>query len=131
MLSCTSGFRISKNKNGGDNLPQRYELIAYSDTYGYFFISSSLLKLRDSMMSNANTEYNILAVTSLEHRNTTLGYISLLFFFWREREGAFTGLSLLMTEIHPHVSPAVFSLKRMKPGTDRSGSDLTVPVSAA
>lgn len=86
MLSCTSGFRISKNKNGGDNLPQRYELIAYSDTYGYFFISSSLLKLRDSMMSNANTEYNILAVTSLEHRNTTLGYISLFFsFFLRER----------------------------------------------
>lgn len=75
MLSCTSGFCISKNENGGDNLPQRYELITYSDTYGYFFISSSLLKRRDSVMSNANTEYNILAVTSLEHRGTTLGYI--------------------------------------------------------
>lgn len=71
------------------------------------------------------TEYNTLAVTPSEHRDTTLGYISLFLF-----ERALTGLHLLMTEIHSHASPAIFSLRRLKPETARFDSDLTVAVSA-
>jgi len=63
MFSCTSGFHISKSKNRADNILLRYKYITYSHMYGYFFICSSLFKLRDcTMMSNANTEYNVLVV---------------------------------------------------------------------
>lgn len=94
----------------------------HRDTFYQLF--SFKVKRQHDVKCKQSTTYWLLLPWNTE----VLPQVTFLFFLLFER--AFRGLSLLMTEIHPRASPAVFSLRRLKPGTDRFGGVLTVAVSA-
>lgn len=83
-------------------------------------------------MSNANSEYNVLAVLPW-NAGVVSWFMFLLFlgvcFVWKSIQGPqFTHDKL--TRVTYCASLAVFNWERSKPGTARSGSDLRVALSA-
>lgn len=107
-------------KRRTEQTTSHYGMNIHSDMYGYFSICSSIFKLRDHTMSNANTEYNVLAV--FPWKVSWFMFLSLflrnLFCLKKHWEASVYSWQKCI-HVTYYASLAAFNWERSKPGTAR------------